>query len=126
MSAFNLEKTAESNYLRIMAGVDRKNVWAVQIEWLQTAHALSVRALAKELGVSDVFLRAVKLGVQPASPKLKYRLLKMSGHPMSREDLLLLLPDDLADEIEKDGFASAEQPAAPNKPEFTTKKGKKS
>lgn len=126
MSTFNLKKTAVSNYLRIAAGVDRKNVWSAQIEWLQTAHALSVRALAKELGVSDVFLGAVKKGAQPASPTLRYRLLKMSGHPMSTEDLLLLLPDDLVDEIEKDGFVSTENPSARKKPEITPKRDKRS
>lgn len=75
--------------------------WPKLINETLERRGLSVRALAVELGISDVFLGAVRKGAQPASPMLKFKLLDMLGYDMTRDVLLKLLPDEVANSIHK-------------------------
>ncbi len=75
--------------------------WPEIIEKLLEERQLSLRGLAASLDLSHVYLSAVRKGTQPASPMLKFKLLDMLGYDMTRDVLLKLLPDEVANSIHK-------------------------
>lgn len=66
---------------------------------LQKEERASLRTLARRLCVSQQFLSQVGNRERSPSPKLKLRLMKEKKMPMTRENILLLLPDDIAAEV---------------------------
>jgi len=75
--------------------------WEEAIRELLRARNLSLRQLATEFGMGNVYLSEVARGAKPASPMLKLKILTAQGRPLGREELISLLPDDVAAEVRK-------------------------
>ncbi len=73
--------------------------WAEAIKELQDKKNLSLRQLSTEFGMGHVFLSEVARGSRPASPMLKLKILTALGRSLGRQELILLLPDDVANEV---------------------------
>ena len=70
--------------------------WQKAIQQLLKQRKLSLRQLAIELEIGNVYLSEVARGSKPASPMLKLKLLVAMERPLGREELIQLLPDDVA------------------------------
>ena len=75
--------------------------WEDAIRELLQSKNMSLRQLATEFGMGNVYLSEVARGSKPASPMLKLKIITALGHPLGREEIILLLPDDVAAEIRK-------------------------
>lgn len=75
--------------------------WADALNQLAASKELSLRKLAPLLGFRHVYVSEVARGIKPASPLLRVRILAALGHQFCRDDLMLVLPDDVADEIRR-------------------------
>ncbi len=75
--------------------------WPEVIESILSSEGLSVRKLAAEIEISDVFLGYVRKGVQPASPMLKFKLLERQGSSFDLDDVLTILPDEVAEKVRR-------------------------
>ena len=71
------------------------------IHQLLQSKNMSLRQLAVEFGMGNVYLSEVARGSRPASPMLKLKILTAMGRPLGREELILLLPDEVAAEVRK-------------------------
>jgi transcriptional regulator with XRE-family HTH domain len=77
--------------------------WEEAISELLQTKKMSLRQLAVEFGMGNVFLSEVARGSKPASPMLKLKILTALGRSIGREELILMLPDDVAAEVRKRG-----------------------
>lgn len=78
--------------------------WEDAIRELLQSKKMSLRQLAIEFGMGNVYLSEVARGSKPASPMLKLKIITALGQPLGREEIILLLPDDVAAEIRKRGM----------------------
>lgn len=62
---------------------------------------MSLRQLAIEFGMGNVYLSDVARGARPPSPMLKLKIFRALGRRIGREELIFLLPDDVAAEVRK-------------------------
>jgi hypothetical protein len=84
---------------RAPLGEEPEMNWQEAIKELQLQKCMSLRQLAPSFGIGHVFLSAVAKGASPASPMLKLKILSALGRKIGREELLLLLPEDVANEV---------------------------
>ena len=73
--------------------------WQELIQSLLSEKQMSLRQLAIELRMGNVYLSEVARGAKPASPLMKVRLLRAAGRVIGPKELMLLLPDEVAEEI---------------------------
>ncbi len=73
--------------------------WQKIIRELAQKRGMSLRQLAIEMEIGNVYLSEVARGAKPASPMLKLKLLTATGQPLGRDELISLLPDDVAAQI---------------------------
>ena len=66
---------------------------------LQLAREINDSQAAKLLGISRQFLSSVKLGDRPMPTMLRFAILDLLGYAWTRDNLITLLPDDVADLI---------------------------
>lgn len=75
--------------------------WPEKINELAAERRCSIRQLAADLGVSQQFLSEVVRGVKPASPMLKIKVLDRFGYDLTRDILIDIFPNDIAEQIRK-------------------------
>ena len=73
--------------------------WQEAIQQLLQTKRFSLRQLAIEIGIGNVYLSEVARGAKPASPMLKLRILRSLGRRIGKEELIMLLPEDVAEEV---------------------------
>lgn len=73
--------------------------WPAEIKKLTVQRKWSMRQLALDIGVSQQFLNEVARGVKPASPMLKLKIMGLLGYDLSRDNLIDIFPDDVANAI---------------------------
>lgn len=72
------------------------NFFAERLKDLQEARGINDSQTAKLLGISRQFLSSVKQGERPMPPMVKFKILDFLGYTWTRENLLRILPDDIA------------------------------
>jgi len=86
------------------------DIWLIRLSEVKARTALTTdKQLATHLEVSPQFLSNVQKGI-PFSPQLKVRIMEKLGYKFSRDDLLMLLPSNIADMIRN----IDSKPVAPN------------
>lgn len=70
-----------------------------RLKELQVERELNDSKTAILLGISRQFLSSVKLGDRPMPAMVRFNLLDFLGYTWTRDNLLLLLPDDVAELI---------------------------
>lgn len=83
--------------------------WQKAINQLAEDRKISIRQLAADLGVSQQFLNDVARGSKPASPMLKLKVLDRLGYDLTRDTLLLIFPDDIAQAIREHDVARGQK-----------------
>ena len=75
--------------------------WQDAIRQLCELKGKSLRQLAIEFDMGNVYVSEVARGVRPPSPMLKLKVLRALGRRIGKEELILLLPDDVGAEVRK-------------------------
>ena len=75
------------------------NFFTEQIKALQKSRQLNDSQTAKLLGVNRQFFHKFTHGKKPIPIRIKFRILDFSGYAWTRDNILKLLPDEVAQAI---------------------------
>lgn len=73
--------------------------WVEKLNQLKEQRQYTDTELAAQLGISKTFLADLRAGRRPFPPGVRFSILDMLGFDMTRDTLLMLLPDELREKI---------------------------
>ncbi len=73
--------------------------WIAKLNQIKDQRQYTDTELASKFGISKTFLSDLRAGRRPFPPSVRFAILDMLGYDMTRDVVLLLLPEELRERI---------------------------